>query len=140
MTLKPYTRKANYYETDQMGIIHHSNYILWFEEARVNYMEQMGYCYNNAVERGIDFAVVEVQCQYKSMVRFGDIVNIHLSFSELKNITMSVNYQIIDASSGELRALGKTRHCFYHGEQKRLVSLKKTMPELYELFSSLCTR
>ncbi len=136
MTIKPYTRKANYYETDQMGIIHHSNYIRWFEEARVDFMEQIGFGYNKAVERGIDFAVLEVHCEYKSMVHFGDIVNIQITLSELKNASMVVNYKISDAKSGEIRTLGKTRHCFYDGNNKCLVSLKKVMPELFELFNS----
>jgi len=123
-----------------MGIINHSNYIRWFEEARLDYMEQVDYGYQKAVECGIDFLTLEVQCEYKSMVRFGDTINIHLTLSDLKHVTMTVNYQVLDAGSGELRALGKTRHCFYHGEQKRPVSLKKNMPDLYELFNSLCVR
>lgn len=139
MTIKPYSRKTNYYETDQMGIIHHSNYIRWFEEARVDFMDQIGFGYNKAVECGIDFAVLEVHCAYKSMVRFGDVVNIQISLSELKNASMIVNYQISDAGSGEIRTLGKTRHCFYDGVKKRPVSLKKVIPELFELLNSLCT-
>ena len=56
--IKPYSRKANYYETDQMGIIHHSNYIRWFEEARVDFLEQIDFGYNKTVECGIDFVVL----------------------------------------------------------------------------------
>lgn len=138
MTIKPYSRKANYYETDQMGIIHHSNYIRWFEEARVDFMEQIGFGYEKAVECGIDFALLGVYCEYKSMVRFGDIVDIYMSVSELENMRMTVKYQIFDTATGELRTTGETRHCFYDNKRKRPVSLKKVIPELYELFGSLC--
>ena len=139
MTVKPYSRKANYYETDQMGIIHHSNYIRWFEEARLDFLEKIGFGYRKVVEYGVEFAVLDVYCNYKSMVRFGDIVNIHITLSELSDMSINANYQILDTDSGETRALGKTRLCFYDKNKKRPVSLKKIIPELYELLNSLCT-
>ena len=135
--IRPYSRKANYYETDQMGIIHHSNYILWFEEARVDFMEQLGFGYKKIVGSNIDIALLNVYCEYKSMVRFGDIVDIHMSVSELTPTRMTVNYEIFDALSHELRTIGKTQHFFYDNEKKRPVSLKKALPELFELLSSL---
>lgn len=138
MTLKPYCRKANYYETDQMGIVHHSNYILWFEEARVDFMEQIGFGYKKAVESGIDFALLSVYCEYKSMVRFGDILHIHMSISELTNTRMTVSYEIYGADSNVLCTTGKTQHFFYDNNKKRPASLKKAMPELFDLLNSLC--
>lgn len=137
MTIKPYLRKANFYETDQMGIIHHSNYIRWFEEARVDYMEQLGFSYNKTVEGGVDIALLSVRCEYKSMVRFGDTVRIQVFISEMEKMRMTVGYRIHDAQSGELRTEGETRHFFYDGGKKRPVSLEKAMPELFKLFSSM---
>jgi len=134
MNIKPYVRKANYYETDQMGIIHHSNYIRWFEEARVDYMEQLGFGYDKAVESGIDFALLNVECTYKSMVRFGDTVRIIVSIAELSKARMTVSYQVLDDKTGELRSTGTTSHCYYHQNKKRPVSLKSELPELYALF------
>ena len=51
--MKDYIRKVQYYETDRMGIVHHSNYIRWFEEARIFYMEKMGYSYSEMEKTGI---------------------------------------------------------------------------------------
>lgn len=138
MNSNPYVRKAHYYETDQMGIIHHANYIHWMEEARVDFMEQIGFGYDRAVDAGINFALLGVSCEYKSMVRFGDIVNIQVSVSFLSATKMTVQYQMTDAASGKLRATGESRHCYYDSTKKRPVSLKKTLPELYDLFASLC--
>jgi len=135
MNIKPYIRKANYYETDQMGIIHHSNYVRWFEEARVDFMEQIGYPYNKVSEIGIDFAVLSVHCEYKSMVRFNDTVHINVSASEIKEATMTLNYEIVDPVTGKMRTSGYTSHCFYDNNKKRPVSLQKALPELYELFN-----
>lgn len=90
MNIKPYIRKTHYYETDQMGIIHHANYIHWMEEARVDYMEQIGFSYDRAVSTGIDFALLSISCEYKSMTRFGDTVNIQVSISSLSVTKMTV--------------------------------------------------
>ena len=139
MTIKPYNRRANYYETDQMGIIHHSNYIRWFEESRVDLMEQLGYSYTKVNELGIDFGLIDVYCEYKLMVHFNDIVNIHVSLSELKNMRMTLSYKIIDAKTNQICTLGKTQHFFYDNKEKRPVSLKKAIPELYELFLSIAS-
>ncbi len=138
MNLKPYSRKAQYYETDQMGIIHHANYIHWLEEARVDFMEQMGFGYDRAVSSGIDFALLGISCEYKSMVRFSETVNIQVSITSLTPAKMTVEYQITDAESGKLRAVGESRHCYFDANKKRPVSLKKVLPELYDLFASLC--
>jgi len=134
MNMKPFTRKANYYETDQMGIIHHSNYIRWFEEARVDFMEQIGYGYEKSVQLGIDFALVGLSCEYKSMVRFGETVVIHAKITTLTNARMTVSYEVRDLATDELRTTGETRHCFLDSAKKRPVSLKKALPRLYELF------
>ncbi|MCL2697412.1 MAG: acyl-CoA thioesterase [Oscillospiraceae bacterium] len=134
--IKPLIRKANYYETDQMGIIHHSNYIRWFEEARVDFMEQVGFGYDKSVLKGIDFALTGLSCEYKSMVRFGETVQIKASITALTNARMYVTYEVRDYKTGELHTTGETRHCFWDSERKRPVSLKKALPELYNLFKN----
>lgn len=134
MKILPFIRKANYYETDQMGIIHHSNYIRWFEEARVDFMEQVGFGYDKAAQLGIDFALISLSCDYKAMVRFGDTVHIKARISELRNSRMIVRYEVTDSKTGELKTTGETMHCFLDGGLKRPVALKKALPELYELF------
>ena len=70
-----YEREANYYETDKMGIIHHSNYIRWFEEARIGFMKNIGFPYDAMEDNGIMMPVLSVECDYKSSVRFGDNCN-----------------------------------------------------------------
>ena len=74
MELKAYEHKTQYYETDQMGIIHHSNYIRWFEEARTDLLEQIGMGYDTLEAQGIISPVLSVHCEYKSMTHYGDAV------------------------------------------------------------------
>ncbi|WP_438432931.1 acyl-CoA thioesterase [Gorillibacterium sp. sgz500922] len=136
MEIQPYERKAWYHETDQMGIIHHSNYIRWFEEARVDFMDKIGFGYERVTVTGIDLAVTGVSCEYKSMVRFGDRVRIECRVTELSPARLSVGYRITDAATGELRTTGETRHCYFDNAKRRPVSLKKAVPELYDLFAA----
>lgn len=137
MDLQPFIRKVNYYETDQMGIIHHSNYIRYFEEARVDFMEQIGYGYEKSAQLGVDFAVLEVQCKYKSMIHFGDMIEIYLTVTEFDPVKLTVEYKIIDNKTKELRTEGISKHCFYDTKNQRLVSLKKKLPELYSLINEI---
>ena len=75
--MKPYKHKVQYYETDQMAVVHHSNYIRWFEEARVELLERIGMSYDRLEREGLISPVLGVKAQYKSMVRFGDSVEIY---------------------------------------------------------------
>lgn len=138
MNIKPYIRKPNFYETDQMGIIHHSNYIRWFEEARVDLMEQMGFGYMKAVEAGVDFAVLGVSCEYKSMVRFGDTVEILCELTSIEAMRMTIAYTITDSVTGQVRTTGESKHCFFSRAKQRPVSVKRDLSEFYVLAQSLC--
>ena len=133
MEIKPYRRKANYYETDQMGIIHHSNYIRWFEEARIDFMEQMGYSYRRMEEEGVASPVLAISCNYKAMVRFGDEVIIKVSVSEFTGVKMIIKYEVTDAKTDKVVTEGESKHCFTL-KNGRPVSLLKYNKELYELF------
>ena len=131
MKLRPYLRKAQFYETDGMGIIYHGNYIHWMEEARVDFLDQLGWGYEKAVEAGIDFAVTDVSCRYRSMTRFGECVSIEMRIDRLSPARMQLSYVIADAKTGEVRAEGTSGHCFYDRAKGRPVALKRALPEVY---------
>lgn len=130
---KPYIRKAHFYETDQMGIIHHANYIHWFEEARVDYMEKLGYGYKDVVDSGVDIAVISVSCRYKKTVKFGDTVEITSIIKEIRPSSMTMEYSVKNIETGEICTIGESKHCFMNKEHG-LVRLNRALPELYELF------
>ena len=131
--IKPYIRKVHYYETDLMGIIHHSNYIRWFEESRVDFMEQMGYGYDKMEQNGVSAAVLSVSCEYKAMVRFGETVKIKCAIVSLKPSRMTIRYQVLNHTTGELCTTGESSHCFISNAKGRSVALKKELPGLYTL-------
>lgn len=129
----PYEHQAQYYETDQMGIIHHSNYIRWMESARIWAMQQMGIDYKQMEEDGVISPVLEISCQYKSMVHFGDTVLILPRITFYNGIKLELSYEIVDKFSGELRTIGNSKHCFLE-QSGRPVSLKKSYPVYDEAF------
>ena len=136
MEIKPYVRLAHYHETDQMGIIHHANYIRWMEEARVDFMAQTGLGYREMEELGISSPVTELRCTYRSMVRFGDEVSIALSILRYTGVRMELAYEIRDRATGELRAEAASKHCFLSREG-RPVSLKRAAPEYDAVYRAL---
>lgn len=129
-----YERTAFYYETDRMNVIHHSNYIRWFEEARVHYMNEVGYSYAKMESEGIMMPVLSAECEYKNSVKFGDTVIIKTVISEFNGFKMTVQYLVINKNTGELCARGKTSHCFTDMSMKP-VRIKNKFPELYNLYS-----
>lgn len=135
MEIIPYEHKTQYYETDQMRIIHHANYIKWFEEARTDFMEQMGLSYAAMEDMGIAVPVLAVSAEYKSMVKYGDTVRISLQVEEYNGVKLTLSYRVEDAATSELRTVGSSRHCFLNGNG-RPVSLKRTHPEIHALFTA----
>lgn len=133
MKITPYEHKVQYYETDKMGIVHHSNYIRWFEEARVDFLDQVDMGYEKMEEMGVISPVVSVECRYQGMTRFGDVVQILPCIEKFNGIRLVLSYSVLDKKSGELRCTGKSSHC-YLDERGKPVSLKQACPEFYAIY------
>lgn len=133
MDIKLYEHRVSYYETDQMGIVHHSNYIRWFEDARVDFLEQAGYSYKKMEDMGVMIVVLGASCDYKISARFGDNVVIIPKISEFNGFKMTVTYRVRGKEDGTLLATGETRHCFTDLNLKP-VRTKKDYPDIYKLF------
>ena len=136
MESKPYIRRAMYYETDQMGVVHHTNYIRWFEEARVDLLRQCGIDYREMETRGIIIPVVDMQCSYLTSVRFDDVVEIHLTLTKYTGVRMCFSYEVRFAESGILAATGKSTHCFVDPAGKP-IGLKRVDTDLHERFAGM---
>lgn len=128
-----YTHKVQYYETDKMGVVHHSNYIRWFEEARGAYMEEKGYPYKNIEDMGMCVPVLSVGCEYKKSTMYGETVEIDVKLVDAGIVRHKFTYEVRDVKTKELRATGYTTHCLLD-ENRRPASIKKKAPKLYELF------
>lgn len=133
--LKPYYHTVQYYETDAMAVVHHSNYIRWFEEARLDYLDQSGFPYDGIEQRGLMIPVLSASCEYRQAVRFGETVIIDTKIVEFKGLKFKVAYEVYDEERKVLHARGNTEHCFLNQNFKP-VSIKKLAPDLYEFFKN----
>lgn len=127
-TYYTYYRKAQYHETDQMGIIHHSNYVKWMEEARISYMDQMGFSYRKVEELGVISPVVNISVSYKKQVSFDNEIQIRVSVKKYNSISLEFNYEFFNVSKNEICTIASSRHCFL--KEGKLISLKKEIPDL----------
>ena len=125
-----YVRRANYYETDKMGIVHHSNHIRYFEEARIFFMKSIG-CDVAEMERdGIIIPNVDAYAKYEKPIRFPEEVFIEVKLVKFTGAVMCYEYTAAFAD-GTLAATGRTTHCFV-GESFKPMSLKRKFPDYYE--------
>ena len=136
MERTPYLRKVHYYETDQMGIVHHSNYIRWFEEARLDYMDQAGLNYRTLEASGILIPVVDISCNYLVSARYDDSLEILPILTQYSGVRLGFRYEVRIQATGELAATGTSTHCFLD-ENRRPIALKRRNPALHALFTSL---
>ncbi|MCD5003446.1 acyl-CoA thioesterase [Enterococcus saccharolyticus] len=128
-----YIRQPHYYETDQMSIIHHSNYIRWFEEARVDILNFLQLPYQAIEEAGLIVPVLEVSCQYKNMIRYGDTIRIDVFVEKYTGTRLDFRYEIRNDAE-ELMTIGTSKHCFLTKDTQRLVHLKKAAPDFHQIF------
>lgn len=138
MEIKKYTHYVQYYETDKMGITHHSNYIRWMEEARVDFLRQIGWDYAHLESEGIISPVVGVSCKYKHSTTFSDTVSISVTIEEYSGIKLTLKYQMTD-EKGETVCEGESEHCFVSAEGK-IIPLKKDYPAFHEVLNELKAR
>ena len=103
-----YEHTINYYETDRMGIVHHSNYIRFFEEARIDYLKKIG-------------------LDYKKVEDMGLISSRLVKYNGMK---LSVEYNITN-EAGELVTTGKSEHCLLDADMKP-VNIKRNYPDIYK--------
>lgn len=133
MEFRSYSREVYYYETDRMNIVHHSNYIRWLEEARIDLLEQMGISFPEIEKRGLMIPVLSAGCEYKYPLRFGDRFEIRCRIESFNGCRFSLSYKICNASADKLSGIAHSSHCFTDGEL-RPVRIKKGYPDIYEAF------
>ena len=131
-----FERKINYYETDRMGIVHHSNYIRFMEEARCYLLEKVGMPYSAFEENGIMIPVLGVNCDFKHHVSFDDTISIKLFVKEFNGVRLTMGYTATKKNSSEVVFTGETKHCFTD-KNLRPLRLQKANPNFYEKFNNL---
>ncbi len=104
------TLRARYAETDAMGIVYHTNYIVWFEVGRGEYMRQQGGHYAHFESQGYYLPVIEVQARYLAPARYGDLVTVRTRIEEARSRRVTFAYEVAMTETGQLLATGWTKH------------------------------
>jgi acyl-CoA thioester hydrolase len=132
-TVQPQTYETSfrvrYAETDQMGVVYHSNLIIWFEVGRVEMMRQLGFTYlEMEQEGGTHLPVVDVRCRYKAPARYDDIVVVRTRLVNVRESLLHFGYEILRDQDGTLLAEGESVHMVVDSGFKRVPLSQKYLP------------
>ena len=134
--MQAYSRKVQYYETDMMGIAHHANYIRWMEEARVDFMAQMGFPYRAMEEAGVVSPVRAVACRYRKSCTFDDEISIAVSVKDFNGVVLTIGYEMKNAATGDVVCEAESEHVFLNREG-RFLRMKRDLPEFTAALEAL---
>ena len=125
-----YEHRVKYYETDKMGVTHHSNYIRFMEEARVEWLDHIGCSYKKCEDMGVSSPVLSINCQYKHNTTFDDIIDIKVYLKNYNGLRLTVGYEM--KKNNEIVVIGESEHCFIN-QRGVPIRLKKEFPEIDEI-------
>ncbi|WP_186430710.1 thioesterase family protein [Clostridium sp. BSD9I1] len=129
--------KVRYAETDQMGIVHHSNYYVYFETAREDFIVGSGVSYKDIEDMGIMMPLIETQCKYIQGAKYAENLIIETSLDELTPIKVVLQYRVIRNDDDKLIAEGKTTQAFVNKENFKILNVKKKNPDLWSKLENL---
>jgi acyl-CoA thioester hydrolase len=115
--------RVRYAETDQMGVVYHANFLIWFEVGRVELMRALGVEYKKMeIEDDCHIVVADVHCRYHHAARYDEELRVRTRIAESKNRVVTFSYEVIRDSDGKILANGETTHviCGRNGRPKLL--------------------
>jgi len=124
--------RVRYAETDAMGIVYHTNYIIWFEVGRGEFFRQRGGDYRQFEEDGVYLPVTEVDARFVAPARYDDLVVVRTSVEELRSRSVTMCYEVLMKESGQILVTGHTKHFCVDGEGR----IQRFPPDLVDAFSS----
>ena len=133
--MKPYLHKVQYYETDRMGVTHHTYYLHWMEEARIDFMDQLGFPYGEMEENDVLSPVKSVACEYKHPSTFEDEISITVAITAFNGVVLALTYEMLNRK-GETVCTAKSEHIFLHRDG-RFVRMKRELPEFCKVIEAV---
>ena len=123
---------VRYAETDQMGIVHHSNYPVWFEAARTDFIRNLGMPYSKIEGRGLLLPLLELKCKYKGAAKYEDEILIKTSIKEFSITRITFFYEVYKLGNNVAITCGETTHTWTNKDLKP-INIKKIAPDIFEL-------
>ena len=103
--------RVRYAETDQMGVVYHSNHLIWFEVGRVEFLRQLGFSYRDMErDEGRFIAVAEAKCRYRAPVYYDEEVVVRTRLKQVRESVVVFSYELVRAEGEALLAEGETTH------------------------------
>ena len=130
-----YTRPVYYYETDKMGVVHHSNYARWLEEARTFYFNDMNLAYVETESYGVMSPVTDMSLKFKRPAKYGDTFTVCLKLTLYTGVRFRVEYIVVN-QGGDILVEGESGHAFIN-ETHKPVSLLRAIPHRHEIMKKL---
>ena len=124
--MEAYTHRVQYYETDRMGITHHAHYIHWMEEARIDFLDRLGFPYAEMEKQDIFSPVKSLSCEYRRPCTFGDEIGITVSVLSFNGVVLTIGYLMRNQIGDEICA-ARSEHVFLN-RSGHFVRMKKEMP------------
>lgn len=121
--------RVQYYETDMMGVVHHANYLHWMEEARIDFMDEIGFPYRQMEAEGVLSPVKSLQVNYLKPCTFGDEVEITVGVKDFNGVVITITYDM--RVNGEPVFTGTSEHVFLDRDGK-FVRMRRVMPAFCE--------
>ena len=132
-----YSRRVKYYETDRMGVVHHSNYLRLLEDARMAWVEDNVIRYGELEKMGVIIPFVESYGKFLSFLHFDDSFTVTVRLIKHEQVKFTFAYEIHNDNTGDLCYKGTTTHYYAADGEYRPISLKRKFPDLYEKMMSL---
>ena len=102
--------RVRYADTDQMGVVYHSNYFVWFEIGRTDLLRAAGWTYREMEAEGLSLPVIEAHCEYKQPARYDDELDVRTTGELMSPVRVAFSYEVVRPADGELLATGRTVH------------------------------
>lgn len=126
--------EVRYQETDQMGIVYHGNYLIWFEIGRTKFIEALGLSYVEMEKQGVVSPVIDAELSFIKPTRYGETVYIDTWLAEYDGIRSAYGYEVV-GEDGEVAVRGLTRHVIVNKDTFRPLSLRRKFPEWHDIYS-----
>jgi acyl-CoA thioester hydrolase len=121
--------RVRYAETDQMGVVYHANYIVWFEVGRVEMLRQLGFTYSEMEKQDeTHIAVVDVRCRFKAPARYDEVITLRTRLLNVRKSLLHFGYEVLRDEDGALLAEGETIHIVVDSGFKRIPLPQKYLP------------
>ncbi len=128
---------VRYAETDQMGIVHHSVYPIWFELARTDLAKQAGLAYSKMEKMGVMTPLVELNCKYKKPAYYEDELIVTATLSKLSSVKIEFYYEVFHEGEDKPICTGSTVHALVSSKNFHIVNAKKDFPEIYSIMEKM---